>query len=67
MDRGSRVKAGQLLGELENQDLSAAQMKSQGGYVQAQATYEMQVQKSAQDLKFAKQLWTRRRSSMTVA
>ena len=30
-------------------------MKSQGGYAQAEATYQMQVQKSAQDLKLAKQ------------
>ncbi len=48
------MKAGELLGELENQDLAGAQMKSQGGYAQAEATYQMTVQKSAQDLKFAK-------------
>jgi HlyD family secretion protein len=30
-------------------------MKSQGGSAQAETTYQMQVQKSAQDLKFAKQ------------
>src|SRR3984885_14688484 len=55
VDKGSHVKAGQLLGELENQDLAGAQMKSQGGYTQAEVTYQMTVQKSAQDLKFAKQ------------
>lgn len=55
VDRGSHVKAGELLGELENQDLAGAAMKSQGGYAQAEVTYQMQVQKSAQDLKFAKQ------------
>jgi len=55
VDRGSRVKAGQLLAELENQDLAGAQLKSQGGYQQAQATYDMEVQKVAQDLKLAKQ------------
>jgi len=55
VDKGSYVKAGQLLGELENQDLTGAAMKSQGGYAQAEVTYQMQVQKSAQDLKFAKQ------------
>jgi len=44
-----------LLGELENQDLTGAAMKSQGGYAQAEVTYQMQVQKSGQDLKFAKQ------------
>ena len=55
VDKGSYVKAGQLLGELENQDLTGAARKSQGGYAQAEVTYQMQVQKSAQDLKFAKQ------------
>jgi HlyD family secretion protein len=55
VDKGSHVKPGELLGELENQDLAGAAQKSQGGYAQAQVTYEMQVQKSAQDLKFAKQ------------
>ena len=55
VDRGSHVKAGELLGELENQDLAGAAMKSAGGLTQAEATYQMQLQKSAQDLKFAKQ------------
>ena len=55
VERGSHVKAGQLLGELENQDLAGAAMKSQGGYAQAEVTYQMQMQKTAQDLKFAKQ------------
>jgi HlyD family secretion protein len=54
VDKGSHVKAGELLGELENQDLTGAAMKSQGGYAQAEVTYQMTVQKSAQDLKFAK-------------
>jgi HlyD family secretion protein len=55
VDRGSKVKANQLLAELENQDLAGAQLKSQGGYQQAQVTYEMQVQKVEQDIKLAKQ------------
>jgi HlyD family secretion protein len=55
VDRGSRVKFGQLLAELENQDLTGARMKSQGGLEQAQATYEMEGQKVAQDAKLAKQ------------
>jgi multidrug efflux pump subunit AcrA (membrane-fusion protein) len=38
VDKGSHVKAEQLLGELENQDLTGAAMKSQGGYTQAEAT-----------------------------
>jgi HlyD family secretion protein len=55
VDRGSHVKAGQLLAELENQDLTGAQLKSQGGFQQAEATYQMQLQKAAQDAKLAKQ------------
>jgi HlyD family secretion protein len=55
VDKGSHVKAGQLLGELENSDLAGAAQKSQGGLTQAEATYQMTLQKSAQDLKFAKQ------------
>lgn len=55
VDKGSHVKAGQLLGELENQDLTGAQMKSRGGYAQAEITYQMQLQKGGQDLKYAKQ------------
>ena len=55
VDKGSHVKPGQVLGELENQDLTGAQKKSQGGYAQAEVTYQMTVQKSAQDLRFAKQ------------
>jgi HlyD family secretion protein len=55
VDRGSSVKAGQLLAELENQDLTGALMKSQGGYVQAEATYQMQLQKAGQDVKLAKE------------
>jgi HlyD family secretion protein len=55
VDRGSKVKAGDLLAELENQDLTGAHLKSQGGLQQAQATYDMEVQKVAQDAKLAKQ------------
>src|SRR4029077_14083891 len=55
VDKGTHVKAGQVLGELENQDLSGAAKKSEGGYAQAEVTYQMTVQKSSQDLKFAKQ------------
>jgi HlyD family secretion protein len=55
VNRGSPVKAGQLLAELENQDLAGAQLKSQGGYKQAQVTYEMQAAKVQQDIKLAKQ------------
>jgi multidrug efflux pump subunit AcrA (membrane-fusion protein) len=55
VDRGSPVKAGQLLAELENQDLAGAHQKSQAVYQQAQVTYDMEVQKVAQDAKLAKQ------------
>jgi HlyD family secretion protein len=55
VDKGSRVKAGQLLAELENQDLVGAQQKTQGTYQQTQATYDMEIQKVQQDTKLAKQ------------
>jgi HlyD family secretion protein len=55
VERGSKVKANQLLAELENQDLVGAHQKSLGGYQQAQVTYDMEVQKVAQDAKLAKQ------------
>jgi multidrug efflux pump subunit AcrA (membrane-fusion protein) len=40
VNRGSHVKAGQLLAVLENRDLSAAAVESKGLYEQAQAAYE---------------------------
>jgi len=40
VQRGAKVKAGQLLVELENQDLAGAAVESRGTYDQAQATYE---------------------------
>ena len=40
IQRGSHVKAGQLLAELENRDLSAAVTDNQGSYTQAQAAYD---------------------------
>ncbi len=40
VQRGSRVKAGQLLAVLENKDLSAAAMDNKGSFEQAQASYE---------------------------
>lgn len=41
--RGQKVRQGQLLAELENRDLSATKLDSQGAYEQAQATYETSV------------------------
>src|SRR3984893_16904381 len=40
VQRGARVKAGQLLATLENSDLSAAALDNKGTYTAAQATYE---------------------------
>jgi multidrug efflux pump subunit AcrA (membrane-fusion protein) len=39
VQRGQRVKAGELLAELENSDLTAAAMDNQGAYQAAQAAY----------------------------
>lgn len=55
VEKGSHVKAGQLLAELEGQDLAGALEKSKGASEGAKVLYDMQMQKSAQDLKFAKQ------------
>jgi multidrug efflux pump subunit AcrA (membrane-fusion protein) len=40
VERGSRVKAGQLLATLENNDLAAAAMDNKGSYLAAQAAYD---------------------------
>ncbi len=40
VERGSRVKAGQLLATLENNDLAAAAMDNKGSYAAAQAAYD---------------------------
>jgi HlyD family secretion protein len=42
VQRGSKVKKGQLLAELENRDLSAQALDNQGQYAAAQAAFEMQ-------------------------
>jgi HlyD family secretion protein len=55
VDKGSPVHAGQLLAELENQDLAGSQMKTQAGVQQAEVNYQMQLQKVGQDLKLAKE------------
>jgi HlyD family secretion protein len=39
VNRGSHVRAGQLLAELENRDLAAAAQENKGTFDQAQATY----------------------------
>ncbi len=40
VQRGSRVKAGELLATLENNDLAAAAMDNKGSYAAAQAAYD---------------------------
>lgn len=40
VQRGSHVKAGQLLAKLENKDLEAVAIDNKGSYTAAQATYE---------------------------
>ncbi len=42
VQRGSKVKEGQLLAVLENRDLSAQALDNKGQYTAAQATFEMQ-------------------------
>ncbi len=40
VNRGSRVRRGQLLAVLENRDLAAAEVENKGAYEQAQAEYQ---------------------------
>src|SRR6266568_1428547 len=62
VQRGARVRAGQLLLELENQDLAGAAAESRATYDQAQATFEtaaratvpQEVQKAELDVHAAK-------------
>jgi HlyD family secretion protein len=63
VERGSRVRLGQLLAELENQDLTASVVENKGAYEQAKATYETttraglpeEIKKAELDLKAAKE------------
>jgi len=65
VNRGNRVHRGQLLAVLENRDLSASVMDTQGTYEQAQATYGLATtsglpeewQKAEYDLKSAKEAY----------
>jgi len=62
VQRGSRVKQGQLLAELENRDLAGAAEQTKGAFEQAEATYAMttganlpqQIQKAELDAAAAK-------------
>jgi HlyD family secretion protein len=44
VNKGSKVRRGQLLAVLENQDLAAAELENKGAYEQAQANYETTTQ-----------------------
>jgi len=55
VDKGSKVHSGELLAELENQDLTSSVAESQGSYQQAEAGYQAALQKAQQDLSLAKQ------------
>jgi HlyD family secretion protein len=65
VNRGSRVRKGQLLAVLENRDLAAAAQENKGAYTQAQAAYEIataadlpqEMQKAELDLEAAKQAY----------
>ena len=55
VQRGARVRAGQLLAVLENKDLAAAAIDNQGAYTAAQATYDTATKATApEDLTKAK-------------
>ncbi|HEV3208470.1 MAG TPA: efflux RND transporter periplasmic adaptor subunit [Terriglobales bacterium] len=66
VQRGSKVRQGQLLAILENRDLAAAAQENKGSYDQAQAAYEtttvselpQEVQKAQLDAQAAKELFT---------
>jgi multidrug efflux pump subunit AcrA (membrane-fusion protein) len=63
VNRGSRVRAGQLLAVLENRDLAAVEAENKGSYQQAEANYHIETssalpeawQKAEYDLKAAKE------------
>ena len=48
VQRGSHVKAGQLLATLENSDLEAAALDNKGAYSAAQGTYDIATQPPCQ-------------------
>jgi multidrug efflux pump subunit AcrA (membrane-fusion protein) len=64
VERGSHVRAGELLAQLENQDLLAAKTDNEGAYQQAEAAYETatkqslpeETQKAELDAKAAKEV-----------
>ena len=55
VDRGSHVHVGELLAELEAEDLAGAMIENQGSYASADAAYQASLQKSKLDLELLKQ------------
>src|SRR5664279_1950366 len=63
VNRGSRVRAGQLLAVIENRDLAAAETETKGSFHQAEAAYQIETasalpeewQKAEYDLQAAKE------------
>src|SRR6185437_11833022 len=55
VQRGSQVRSGELLAELESQPLQGAVTENQGSYEQAQAAYQTALQNAQQQLKLAQQ------------
>ena len=55
VDRGSKVRAGQLLAQLENRDLTGTYTEVQGGYQEAEANYQIASQQASPALKLAKE------------
>jgi HlyD family secretion protein len=65
VNRGSKVRKGQLLAVLENRDLAAAQQENKGAFEQAEATYATgtaaglpeEIQKATGDAQSAKEVY----------
>jgi HlyD family secretion protein len=55
VDKGSPVRAGQVLAELENKDLTSSLNENQAGVEQAEAALQTAAQKAAQDLNLARE------------
>jgi HlyD family secretion protein len=55
VERGSHVRSGELLAELESEDLAGALAENQGSYASVDAAYQASMQKSKSDLDLLKQ------------
>jgi biotin carboxyl carrier protein len=67
VERGSRVKAGQLLAELENQDLAGAQQKTQGVTRRPKQIIRWKSKRSPRTPNLPKSNWTPRKKFTTAA